>query len=289
MRGRFLNVKYLRLFETQKFAKVRLSVILSYSGMAQKLEPTNKPGLYRRGETYYARIYQSGTSKWISLKTAHKGVALSELAKLTLTRHAVRDAESAAKLGTCTVGDLAELYLRSQEIRTDIKPASKDYRRKTVKYLLRSWQELKTAIPAKVKPEDCQGWAAEYAQAFSDRLVNNTIDSLRGIFDIAVNRVMITRNPACRVTKVTVGQKKLELPSAEKFRELVAEVRNRKENGFRHNNGDFIEFLAYSGMRISEAIAVTWNDIGADRIYVRPGKNSTSRYIPILPDMANLL
>jgi hypothetical protein len=61
--------------------------------MAQKLEPTNKPGLYRRGDTYYARIYQSGTSKWISLKTTVKGVALAKLAKHTVERHAVRNAE----------------------------------------------------------------------------------------------------------------------------------------------------------------------------------------------------
>jgi integrase len=256
--------------------------------MAQKLEATNKPGLYRRGETYYARIYQSGASKWISLKTTHKGVALNELANLILGRHAVRNAESAAKRGT-SFGDLSELYLRSQEIRTDIKESTKDYRKKTVTYLFRSWPELQTAIPAKITPEDCQEWACEYAKKFSDRLVNNTIDSLRGIFDVAVSRGMIARNPASGVTKVQVGQKRLELPSSEDFKTLIHEIRTRKENGYRHNNADLVEFLAYSGMRISEAIAVTWKDIEMDRIYIKPGKNSQSRRIPILPSMADLL
>lgn len=257
--------------------------------MSQKLEPTNKPGLYRRGDTYYARIYQSGTSKWISLKTTVKGVALAELARLTLNRHAVRNAESAAKRGTCTVGELSELYLRSQEIRTDLKPSALAYRRKTVAYLFRSWPDLRTATPAKVTSDECQEWASEYAEKFSDRLVNNTIDSLRRIFEVAVSRGMITRNPASTVAKVRVGQKKLELPASEDFKKLVHEIRNRKENGYRHNNADVVEFLAYGGMRISEAITVRWNDVGADRIYVGPGKNGQSRYVPILPDMANLL
>jgi integrase len=184
---------------------------------------------------------------------------------------------------------LSELYLRSQEIRSDIKDSTKDYRCKTVAYLFRSWPDLRGVIPAKVTPDDCQEWASEYADKFSDRLVNNTIDSLRGIFDIAVSRGMVARNPASTVTKVSVGQKKLELPSSEGFQKLVHEIRSRKENGYRHNHADIVEFLAYSGMRISEAIAVTWNDVGADRIYVKPGKNSQSRYIPILPSMADLL
>jgi site-specific recombinase XerD len=173
---------------------------------------------------------------------------------------------------------LSELYLRSQEIRTDIKDSSKHYRRKTVKYLFRSWPDLRDAIPAKVTPDDCQEWASEYAEQFSDRLVNNTIDSLRAIFDIAVSRGMVVRNPASTVTKVSVGHKKLELPSSEDFKKLVHEIRNRKENGYRHNNADLVEFLAYSGMRISEARAVTWKEVEAARIYVKPGKNSQSRY-----------
>ena len=257
--------------------------------MSQQLIGTNKAGLYRRGDTYYARLFQDGGTKWVSLKTTVKTVALNELAKLTLNRHAVRNAESAVKRGKSTVGDLSELYLHAQEIRTDIKDTTLAYRRKTVLYLFRSWPELKHAIPAKITPEACQEWASEYAEQFSDRLVNNTIDSLRGIFDIAVARGMIARNPASTVTKVKVGEKKLQLPSSADFKKLVDEIRGRKVNGYRHNNGDVVEFLAYSGLRISEAIAVTWDDIQADQIYVKPGKNSQSRHVPILPAMADLL
>jgi integrase len=257
--------------------------------MAQKLEPTNKPGLYRRGDTYYARIYQSGTSKWISLKTTVKGVALAKLAKHTVERHAVRNAETASQRGSATIGDLSELYLRSQEIRTDIKPGTLSYRRKTVAYLLRSWPELKGLTPTKIDKEDCQEWFADYSDEFSSSLSNNTLDSLKGILDIAVERGMIARNPADGIERIRVGAKRLLLPSQEEFKKLVETIRNRKENGYRHHNADVVEFLAYSGLRISEARAITWADVLKDQIYVRPGKNDQSRHVPILPGMRDLL
>ncbi|HXM26174.1 MAG TPA: hypothetical protein VN957_09140 [Chthoniobacterales bacterium] len=55
-------------------------------------QPTNVQQLYLRkpGGVYYARLYQNGGTKWISLKTKVKGVARQELAKLMLQSGAVR-------------------------------------------------------------------------------------------------------------------------------------------------------------------------------------------------------
>ena len=42
----------------------------------------------------------------------------------------------------------AHEFMLSRDVQTDLKPASKEYRHKTVKYLLRSWPELGGRIPA---------------------------------------------------------------------------------------------------------------------------------------------
>jgi integrase len=254
--------------------------------------PTDKQQLYLRQPLgiYYARLYSGGKTKWISLKTPNKTVAKIELSKLLQSHYAVRDAESATRKGNATIGELAEVYLHGVDLDTDLKPASKEYRHKTVKYLLRSWPDLEERIPAKVTESECKAWAARYHERFSETLYNNTVDSLRHIFDLAINRGLIARNPALAVSKVRVPQKKLELPTSDQFREIVDHIR-AAGSAFSQGCGDLVEFLAYSGCRINEAVNVHWSDVDYERnrIYIAPGKNSQSRFIPLLNSMKDLL
>jgi hypothetical protein len=78
-------------------------------------KPTNVQRLYQRlpGGTYYARTYQDGGTKWISLKTRVKAVAKLELSKLLLQANAVREAEASVRKGSVTLGELSAIYLHS--------------------------------------------------------------------------------------------------------------------------------------------------------------------------------
>jgi integrase len=246
--------------------------------------------LYVRNGTYYARLYLRGGTKWVSLKTKTKAVAKTSLAKLLQQHHGARDAERAVQQGAATVRELASVYLRSQDIRTDIKGASKIHRRATVENLFRTWPELEGRLPSKVSGIECQEWAHRHHENHSAPFHNATVDSLRGILEVAVGRGLIARNPAEAVSKVRVPQKKLELPTSEQFKQIVALVRSSR-TGTAKGNGDLIEFLAYGGCRISEAIRVRWRDVDFEngRIYLEPGKNSASRHVPLLPAMRDLL
>lgn len=260
--------------------------------MKTSFEPTNKPQLYLRQPlgVFYARLYLEGKTKWVSLKTSNKTVAKVELAKLLQSHYAVRDAEDSTRKGNATIGQLAEIYLRDVAVDTDLKPKSKKYRRTTIDCLFRSWPGIDKRIPAKVSESECREWAARFHESFSETLYNNTVDSLRHIFGLAIDRGMITRNPAAAVSKIQVPQKKLELPSAEQFRQIVEHVRGA---GTANSQGcaDLIEFLAYSGCRLSEAMGVRWQDVDRTngRIYIAPGKNSQCRHIPIIGAMDELL
>jgi hypothetical protein len=115
-------------------------------------EPTDKQQLYLRQPVgiYYIRLYQAGKTKWVSLKTRHKNVAKIELAKRLQAHYAVQDAESAVRKGSATIAELAEIYLAGVDLDTDLKATTKEYRHKTVKYLLWSWPKLKDKIPARI-------------------------------------------------------------------------------------------------------------------------------------------
>jgi len=41
--------------------------------------------------------------------------------------------------------------------------------------------------------------------------------------------------------------------------------------------------LAYAGLRVAEACALTWADISEDRLLVRHGKGDKERYVPLAP------
>ena len=84
------------------------------------------------------------------------------------------------------MGDLAAIYLQGVDLDTDLKPASKEYRHKTVKYLLRSWPDLADRIPAKVSEAEYKQWAEQYHRDFSETLYNNTVDSLPPVSPLAI-------------------------------------------------------------------------------------------------------
>jgi integrase len=255
-------------------------------------EPTSVQHLYRREPimVYYARIYSDGGSKWVSLKTKVFAVAKFKLANLKIQTFSAPKTDKLIRTGAATMGELAKAYLRSVELDGGIKASSKEYRVKTVLYLLRSWPELEHLPPSKVTGENCQEWGNRYRESFSETLYNNTLDSLRHIFALAVKRGLIVHNPALSVSKVKVRQKKLELPSSAQFHAIVAAVRDAG-SATSQGCGDLVEFLCYSGCRVSEAAGVRWQDVDYDRgrIYIAPGKNSEDRFIPLTPAMNDLL
>jgi integrase len=102
-------------------------------------------------------------------------------------------------------------------------------------------------------------------------------------------------NPARFIKTMKVRLKPLQLPSRSQFLEIIKNVRevNRR---FSCHAADLIEFLAYGGFLRSEAQNIRWADCDFDRgqILVRGDditgtKNWTTRTVPIIPDMRQLL
>lgn len=257
-----------------------------------KLVPTSVQHLYRRDPLgiFYALLYSRGRQKWVSLRTKVFSVAKLELLKHLKAHYAVADAENAIGRGKATLENLAAIYLQEVELNGGIKASTKEYRGKTIRYLFKSWHGLAEKTPAQVTEKDCLHWAAEYREKFSETLYNNTVDSLRGVFEGAIEHGLISRNPAAGIQKVKVPQKKLELPSSEQFRQIVQLIRTAG-SATSDGCGDLVEFLAYSGARATEAAGVRWQDVDVEngRLYIAPGKTDQARHVPLLDSMRDLL
>jgi integrase len=286
--------------------------VISGQDKTPKWETTRKQHLYRHSKSgrYYVRGFSQGREIWKALKTTNFQVASIQADKKLAEINKPRNLSDALLGGKPTVGQAAELYKAKVETDVGIKESSKSYRYQTIKALFRSWPELQQARISAVTIPQCREWAKKFlhskracghkwktkpTQTISATRFNNTVDTLRHIFQIGIEHGVITSNPADSIGKVTPKQKPMRIPSSKEFSALVREVRNA-DGAVSQCSADLIEFLAYTGLRIGEARWVKWDHIEEARsrivIYGNPKtgtKNNTLRRIPIIDPLKKLL
>ena len=194
-----------------------------------------------------------------------------------------------------TVGQIAEIYRARVQADVSLKPSSIYYRVQTLNAILRSWPTLTQLTPSKVTEDACLQWAKAYQKTVSAGRFNNTVGTLRDVFKVACELKLATENPALKISKVKITRKELILPSRQQFHAIVEAIRNTGAP-CAHDAADLVEFLAYSGCRITEASFVRWSDVdtktGMIRIHGHEEtgtKSGESRSIPITPPMRDLL
>ncbi len=197
--------------------------------------------------------------------------------------------------GKMTVADAVEVYLRKVRASVSLKPRSKAYREMMMDFIRRSWPSLLEMDVRKVSERDCENWLTRYQQRYAPTVVNNSIGTLRGVFEEAISTGARFNNPAARLSRVRVRQKRLELPSREEFLRFVEEIRTAGA-GQSKDCANLVRFLAYSGVRIGEAKYVTWADADFPRrqLHVRGDpetatKNGETRYVPMIPELEQML
>lgn len=193
------------------------------------------------------------------------------------------------------MADAVAIYRDRLESDNHIKPRTKAYYKETLAALLKSWPTLAQADPKRISEGNCRDWASRFFRQFSPNRANNTLMVLRDVFDVAIEAGVLYSNPARAVKRAKVLAKELRLPSREQFIEFVRAIRSAGGRDSK-NCADFVQFVAFSGCRLSEAIAVTWHDIDFNKseITVRGDaitgtKNSEVRRVPMIPELRALL
>lgn len=250
---------------------------------------------YAPSGTYFARFRVGGKLVWKSLETTAFSVAKQRLPDTIRDHRAKLESVAAVADGKMTFGAAAEVYLRKVRANVSLKPRSKDYRDMMIDFLRRSWPALFETDVRKVNERDCQEWLGRYQRQYAGSVINNSIGTLRAVFDEAINAGARFNNPAAVLARVKVRPKRLELPSREQFLRFVEEIRTA---GARQSKdcANLVRFLAYSGVRIGEAKYVTWADanFGRRQLHVRGDpetatKNGETRFVPMIPELEQML
>ena len=173
----------------------------------------------------------------------------------------------------------------------DLKPLSREYRESTIAVLLRTWPGLSTLPVSSITPADCERWFAGRKAIGSPQRVNNELGTLRMILQHAVREKLIASNPASGLHRLDIPPTRIVIPSRDQFDAVIAHLLNSKSA----EGAWFCELLAYSGMRLHEAVSLRWDDVDfiGGQFHVTGGdrgtKNRRTRWVPLFPPLRELL
>ena len=246
-------------------------------------------------ETDYARFPSGGKAVWKSLETNRGSLAQLRLADLHKEHRGRAARQEAVTAGELTVGDAIVIVLERIRSNPERKPLTKRSSKDRVAALKRSWPELDGLDVRAVTKSDCLAWVASATTAMSASSFNQVVRHLRRAFDLAIELGARTDNPAAAIEWHRERPKDLRLPEPAEFHRLVASIRGC---GWvdAEESARFVEFLAYTGCRLTEAINVRWADVDFQRSKVfvcgdpvTGTKNNTRREVPMIADARRLL
>ena len=243
--------------------------------------------LYRNESSgiYYALVKRHSKQFRRSLKTSERQLANRRLAEF---RKKVTRLSQSKHASSLSFEDLTDRWLET--IEPGLKPSSYRRRMTCVENLK---PHFKAASVRNISARDCDGWLAKRGPVLSARSFNIERETLNLIFDYARRDGLLLDNPAATIERRKQAKSKPFIPSRAQFRQLVENI--RKLDCRAQDGGDLVELLAYSGMRITEAINLTWSDVDFDRgVFTVTGgeggtKNHETRTIPLFPALRELL
>jgi integrase len=264
---------------------------------------------HKQSGRYHVRAFRQGREVWKALGTTDYTVARSKAKEVLQEIHKTRIL-SDALASKPTFGQVAELYREHVKTETGTKQSTQTYWLQTLDSLFRSWPGLESMRISAITEAQCRQWSSEYLKSkranghdwkteavktISASRFNNTLSSLRAVFEIGIKRGIILSNPAKTVSRVEPKAKKVRIPTREQFTKIVAEIRGAG-GAVSQCSADLVEFLAFSGCRIDESRWVKWSDV--DRVgkqiwiagHEHTGtKSGQGRWIPIIKPMECLL
>lgn len=238
------------------------------------------------GGKYYAVAKVSGKMIRRSLDTDDYATAKTRLDGVLIEMRGAKNAATAGSLG-------AALKAESNRIDPTIKATTQIYYLERYKAL----EKVAASLPvdpfnlsiSRVTLADLRLLMEKYhATGASATSYNGCLSLLRKTFDRAVENGHSAGNPAAMLKRLKPRKMFHDLPTSEVFAQVVADILAQKKA---HSIAAAytVEFLAYSGMRVSEAASVLWKDIKADHIVVRTLKGDDIRQVPLIPACKALL
>lgn len=240
---------------------------------------------------YYAKFKHAGKQYKKSLKTKDKAHAKRELKAYRQDIENVTSKEA----GHVTFETIAARWLDS--IRHTIKPSTLTRRETCIANLEPYFRRVTLSG---ITAEQCETWKNDRGDEIAPQTFAHELGTMKLIFEYAITHGMLYRNPARGIKrKRIIATREKSIPTREQFTKLIAAIRQsdgRPESQAAAKHGaDFVELLAYSGMRKAEAAALKWQevDFAKNQLMVTGGANRTKNYerrsVPISTELRDLL
>jgi integrase len=264
--------------------------------MSEKMIRTATPGIYKRGSRY-AVVVRDRTGRQIkrSAMTLAEAKALKASLVTDIRRGEFRE------LSRATFADYARQWTETYTGRTGrgIRPDTlAGYADELRRFAVPHFGRMRLA---EVEPRDIKAYVTELSRrGFAPNTVRLALAPVRAMFATAVEEGLIRSNPASGIrlpSRPLTGDEDDE----DRVKALSEEELARVIEAVRPEWRLFVTFVAHTGMRISEAIAVRWSDVDleAGRVHVRrrwfagtyapPKSRFGKRQIPLSPDLAEAL
>mgnify|MGYP001386984446 CR=1 FL=1 len=140
---------------------------------------------------------------------------------------------------------------------------------------------------------DCEQWTVLRGTGIAASTFNKDAQVLRSMLQYAVDRGMLLDNPAKVIKARRVVDKRILIPSREQFQVLCNTILGLDPRA--RQAYPLVKLMAVSGMRLSEAVHITWEEIDFKKGFftVSGGevgtKNRQIRNVPLFPAMENFL
>ncbi len=232
--------------------------------------------IFKRGKTWYiSYIDLSGRRVRRSLGTTNKKLAELKLKEIEL-------ALAKGKLGFAIdipLGDFIRKYLEwskatksENTYKTDVK-ASKDL----VEYF---GDKIKLSQIKLSKLEGWKVWLVD-SKGYSKTTANIRIRHVKAMLNKAVEWQYLEENPGEKLKQYKVPKGKPDFLTEEEVKKLFSVIENKTHLAV-------FNLLYFTGMRLSEALNLTWEDVDFEEGFIRVRskkdwhtKNYKERYIPI--------
>ncbi len=248
-----------------------------------RLKRSKLENLFRHANgVYWVRAKVNGKSVERSLRTSDYNLAATLLPETLKEMKGASEARNADFFA-------GAIQAEADRDDPDLKPATQHYYQQIAKSII---DTLPPHLAAKRVPQvtvgDLRAWRDIYAAKASKTRHNGAIALLRRVWNRAIEHREAATNPVDALKRLKPDQRHWYPPTKEKFAELVESIRSQKKS-YSKATAMAVEFLAYTGMRISEAQSVTWSDVREGHIVRRIAKNDSIGKIPLIPAALSLL
>ncbi|MCG3150091.1 MAG: hypothetical protein PCFJNLEI_03562 [Verrucomicrobiae bacterium] len=271
-------------------------------------------GLYRRNGLLYARVRDNGKRTWRGTGTNDLTTARKILKKWreeqVLQRHGIETQETALNRNRLTVAKVIETYTLAGCPTKKMQPKAPYTVRKEGHALNPVRRYFGERLAVTLKLSDCDeyrqwrntggykietlkknGEPTKRKARGGDRGVDLELTALSNAFKLAVRRGELKANPLAGRTLYSVASNVRHCrdvaPTPEGLAAITGWLRKSNEPAV----ADFVAFLAYSGLRIGEALPLPWAavNLGEGLVQVRREKHGCNPWVAITPALETLL